>query len=115
MRMRRLGAHLGGLFRAALGGLGAGARFLLGGHVRRFGGLSLRAILPARLATDSPDLRHVLPILAHGAAAFAASLARLVRGELMCGPFLVCSAAPLARDLPLLRGVHRREAPVALL
>jgi hypothetical protein len=61
----------------------------------------------------SPDLGHVLPVLAHDLTALAARLARLLGVELVRRALLVRGPAALARDLALLGFIHRRETSIA--
>jgi hypothetical protein len=68
-----------------------------------------RSPLAARLASKLAYGRHVFAIPADGNTAFSSSLASLLRGELVSVSSLMSYLAPLARDEPLLVGVHRRE------
>ena len=61
-----------------------------------------------------PILGHVLAIPAHGLAALAPGLARLLRVELVRGTLLVRGLAALAGDLALLLVIHRCESTVLI-
>jgi hypothetical protein len=68
----------------------------------------------ARLGAPAADFGHVLAVLAHDLAALAASLARLLGRELVCGTLLVRCPPALAGDPALLLLVHRRETTLVL-
>ena len=68
------------------------------------------ALLIPHLGATAPDRAHVLAIAAHRLATLAPCLARLTRVEFVRVPTLVRRTPALARDAPLLRRVHRREA-----
>src|SRR6185437_8779331 len=83
----------------------------------RAGAVARRTVATRRtacLAALPSDQRHVIAVAANGHAALPPRLARFVRRELVRGALRMCSTSTLARDLALLRRVHRREAPVAL-
>src|SRR5439155_20246156 len=81
---------------------------------RRCGALDRRGHAPSlELAFASPaaDLGHVVPIAAHGLAAFLSRLARLRGCKLMSGSLLVGGAASFGGDRPLSLVVHPGETP----
>jgi hypothetical protein len=61
------------------------------------------------LAAFTSDRRHVLAVLAHGAAAFSPGLARLFRRKLVRRPFLMSRAPSHSCDLAASLFIHTRE------
>lgn len=64
------------------------------------------ACLTACFAAETPDIGHMLAILADSLSSLAAGDPGLIGSELVCRTQFVRSLAPLACDLPLLIGVH---------
>src|SRR6185437_6827579 len=88
--------------------------FGVAAQARRVGlaGIAATGLTP-RLAAAAADGCHVLAVPTHRHAALAARLAGFAGIEFVRGAFGVRRTATLARDLALLRAVHRREAAVA--
>src|SRR5207248_2645883 len=71
------------------------------------------ACASAAMATFAADGRHVGAVAAYRFAAFPSRHARFIGCEFVSGPFCVSCPATLARNLTLLRRIHRCKTALA--